>query len=368
MRNFMLRYRSSFYCQICDFDNHYFFDTVNEIVRLNLGSCQGIAENTIHFIFQLNMKVVRPLWFLSKVIGPFLSQPIRELKVKNQKQLFAYIISCAKTFTSGSNSNPNACKNLCKYFNFNANSPVFEGYRVWFNDFYNLFKRFYHEIGHDYEKSLKERQLSQEAAKQKPQERKLSQAFTTEFLQNPPKFYEDTETNPILNKSFINQMINFNQDYEEDRELNYVNYVKNKYYYMDVSMNPNDPLDQGLFKIAAQNLVRLEDFTTKVSNFGIDLFKHIKYNNMDGTMKDMISHLKYKSRYKLFYEKLDPTLVHYLNDQTSEEIQEFHQDNYMYFRNYSDALVKDKLMFDMKDLEQKIKIGGYKIDTSKISP
>lgn len=33
---------------------------------------------------------------------------------------------------------------------------------------------------------------------------------------------------------------------------------------MDVSKNPSDPLDMGLFKIAAQNLVRLEDYETKV--------------------------------------------------------------------------------------------------------
>lgn len=46
-------------------------------------------------------------------------------------------------------------------------------------------------------------------------------------------------------------MINFNQGYDQDREKNYVQYVKNKYYYMDVSKNPNDPYDTGLFKIAA---------------------------------------------------------------------------------------------------------------------
>lgn len=41
-------------------------------------------------------------------------------------------------------------------------------------------------------------------------------------------------------------------------------------------------------------------------------------------MKDLISHLKLKSRYKILYEKLDPTLVFYLNDLTSKDIREFH--------------------------------------------
>ena len=119
-------------------------------------------------------------------------------------------------------------------------------------------------------------------------------------------------------------MINFNHDYALDREANYVQFVRNKYYYMDVSKNPSDPYDRGLFKIAAQNIVRLEEYQTLVRPRGMDLFKHIKYNNMDGTMRNLISHLKFKSRYKIYYEKLDPTLVHYLNDMTTTDIREFH--------------------------------------------
>lgn len=77
-------------------------------------------------------------------------------------------------------------------------------------------------------------------------------------------------------------------------------------------------------------------------------------------MKDLISHLKLKSRYKILYEKLDPTLVYYLNDLSSKEIREFHQDNYLNFKNFSDTLTKNSLMFDMNDLKIKMKMAGYK--------
>lgn len=60
---------------------------------------------------------------------------------------------------------------MCTFFNFNANSPVIEGYRVWFNDYYNFLKRFFHEIGHDYEKILRERSLGEIPLK----ERKLEE-------------------------------------------------------------------------------------------------------------------------------------------------------------------------------------------------
>lgn len=46
-------------------------------------------------------------------------------------------------------------------------------------------------------------------------------------------------------------MLNGNEGYEKDRHNNYVKFVKNKYYYMDVSKNPTDPNDRGIFKIAS---------------------------------------------------------------------------------------------------------------------
>lgn len=81
-------------------------------------------------------------------------------------------------------------------------------------------------------------------------------------------------------------------------------------------------------------------------------------------MKDLISHLKFKTRYKIYYEKLDPTLVHYLNDMTSLDVQEFHQDNYLNFKNFSDSLEKDQLLYNKDDLNKKILLGGYQVKVS----
>lgn len=114
------------------------------------------------------MKIARPLWFLSKVLGRFLTHPINELTIRHQKSVFASIKKCAKSFVSSSSSGA-ACNKMCGYFNFNANSPVFEGHRLWINNYYNFLKTFYKEIGHDYEKHLAEK-------------RKLSFAFTTKQL------------------------------------------------------------------------------------------------------------------------------------------------------------------------------------------
>ena len=112
-------------------------------------------------------------------------------------------------------------------------------------------------------------------------------------------------------------------------------------------------------------MVRLEEFQTLVRPKGMDLFKHIKYNNMDGTLRDLISHLKFKSRYKIYYEKLDPTLVFYLNDMTSKNVREFHQDNFLGFRNFSDSLLVNKLLFNEDDLQTKMELGGYTVGSKE---
>lgn len=74
------------------------------------------------------MKVVRPLWYLSRILGQFLTHPKKDLKLRHQKKVFASIIGCAKGYKSGDNMGA-ACKRMCGFFNFNANSPVVEGYR-----------------------------------------------------------------------------------------------------------------------------------------------------------------------------------------------------------------------------------------------
>lgn len=40
---------------------------------------------------------------------------------------------------------------------------------------------------------------------------------------------------------------------------------------------------------------------------GANIVKHGLNTNINGTMKDLIIHLKAKSRFKIDYEKLDPT-------------------------------------------------------------
>ena len=50
----MLKFRASFYCVICDFKNHRYFDLTNKVIKLNEASCEEIAESTINFSYVMN--------------------------------------------------------------------------------------------------------------------------------------------------------------------------------------------------------------------------------------------------------------------------------------------------------------------------
>lgn len=91
----------------------------------------------------------------------------------------------------------------------------------------------------------------------------------------------------------------------------------------------------------------------------MDIYKNMKYNNMDGKLKDLIAHLKFKTKYKLDYEKLDPTLVSDLNAFENTEIESFHQDNYMIFKSFGDDLVREQLLSNKEALDKRMKFSGY---------
>lgn len=89
------------------------------------------------------------------------------------------VLNCAKGFKSDSGEVGRSCKKMCGYFNFNANSPVLEGYRQFFNDYINFLHTFFNDTGlnvRDFNRRILE-----------------ANVFTTDFLQELPDFYNDNE-------------------------------------------------------------------------------------------------------------------------------------------------------------------------------
>lgn len=53
----MIKARSAFYCTICDFKNHFYFDLKKKKVKINEATCAVIAENTINFTYMIHLKI-----------------------------------------------------------------------------------------------------------------------------------------------------------------------------------------------------------------------------------------------------------------------------------------------------------------------
>ena len=80
-------------------------------------------------------------------------------------------------------------------------------------------------------------------------------------------------------------------------------------------------------------MIDLENYSTVIDDDGIDLIRYVKNNKMNDEIKDMISHLKEKSVFKIKFEKLDDKLVKELNDIWEDYVHKFHRDNFMEFED-----------------------------------
>jgi hypothetical protein len=149
---------------------------------------------------------------------------------------------------------------------------------------------------------------------------------------------------PMFDEYVLNEMFNFQEDYEFDRQEGYVNFIKNKLNYFDTEYDFENGDDSDIFKTNSAIIVDLENFQTLVKSPGIDLSKHITTCNIDNSMRDLISHLKNKSKYKILYEKLDPALLEQINDLTNDQVKNFHRDFFLYFKNFNLSLKKDEIV------------------------
>ncbi len=107
----------------------------------------------------------------------------------------------------------------------------------------------------------------------------------------------------------INKMFNFEKNYEKDKQVNYVNFIKNKLHYFDVAFNFADPNASEIFDTGSIFVVDLENFHTVVKPIGAPIHRHFFTNNINKNIRELILHLKQNCKYKIYFEKLDNRLL-----------------------------------------------------------
>ena len=335
---FMLRMKSTFYCSICDYDSHEFFDEDEKVVQINASSCAKIVKGTLAHAYFLNMKVLPDLFRFSKLISYFNPDDVRPpTRLKGYRKIRSDIMKCSKV--KGGDIRP--CYNYCKYYRFNSNSPVLEGYQTFINEILMDIKIF---IKHNKTTRPKKRRKSPAGRFLMQQKNSFAPfKFNSKYFVKRPDIYTEKHQDPEFNDTTINKMTNWNNQYDKQKNINYVNFIKNKLHFFDIDYDYENPDRDEIFNTAAKNVVDLENFETSVKVHGINLVKHLKSTNIGRSLKDLLGHLKSKSKYKIYFEKIDHEIVHQVNDISNKEVKTFHQDNFLGFKNFGGAMIKGNI-------------------------
>jgi hypothetical protein len=358
--NFMLRLRSTFFCVICDHDSHALINIPNKIVNISESTCSELATNTIEYSFFLNVKLAQYLQDYSVVLAAFaLSDADKPIQLKNFMKIKRVVRSCARAVEKGKDFKH--CNKYCSHFKFNANSPVIEGYQVFFNEILNAMSKFLKLYGKEEQPSTRILQDVQPAEKsigvvkkagglpERALREEQFESFDLKDLKSHKDIYDQNLTDPNFDEFVLNEMFNFQEDYEEDRQVGYVNFIKNKLNYFDTEYDFDNGDDSDIFKTNSSVIVDLENYQTKIKSPGINIDKHLQTCNIDNSMRDLISHLKNKSKYKILYEKLDPALLEQINEITNDDVRDFHRDNFLFFKNFNLTLQKEEIVGKLRN-------------------
>lgn len=372
--DFMLKARSTFYCSICDYTSHQYINIAKKEVRISEVSCGEIARNTINYSYFLNVELTRYLMDLSKVLINFSdNEAAKPVVIRNSSKIRKAIVKCTNVFKTGA-ENFKPCRNYCEHYKFNANSPVLEGYQVFFNDIINGMEMFM-KANTDEEKNddddeddgrrlaevLKHNKLQGGAPERQLNDDVQTFNFSTADLDDVHDPYDEKAVDPNYDEYVLSKMFSFQQSYEKDRQQGYVNFIKNKLHFIDVEYDYDNADDNDIFKTNSHVIVDLENFSTKVTDVGVDIEKHIHTTNIDKSMKDLVAHLKSRSKFKILYEKLDPALLEQVNDITNDDVRNFHRDNFLHFKDFSLALKNEELLENYDNLKKTSKKSGYNI-------
>lgn len=370
---FMMKVRSTFYCTICDFTSHTYVNIPKKEVRITEVSCGEIARGTINYSYFLNVELTRYLMELSRALVNFSdNEAAKPVVIRNASKIRKAIVKCTNVFKTGA-ENFKPCSKYCEHYKFNANSPVLEGYQVFFNDIINGMEMFMKANTEEEKEAHDEddgRRLAEALKETKgvraPAERQLNddiQAFNFSIaeLDDVHDNYDEKAVDPNYDEYTLNKMFAAQQSYERDRQQGYVNFIKNKLHFIDVEYDYDNADDDDIFKTNSHVIVDLENFSTKVTPHGVDIEKHLHSNNMDKSMKDLVSHLKSRSKFKILYEKLDPVLLEQVNETTNDQVRSFHRDNYLRFNDFSLMLKKEELLQNYTNLKKTARRSGYNI-------
>lgn len=384
---YMKNIRESFYCYICDFENHKFIDIENEIITMSLDSCGQMAFETLNYSYLGINVVAKSLMDYSQFISNFISDVEKPLRIKNYAKYYKDITKCSDVVRLNL-TEFKKCKDYCSNFHFNSNTPVFEGFTTFYEA---LIKQATAFLEVNLEKSeAKKVRILQEDKKIKiditknslvekdnkinidiKKNRKLDDG--EKEIQNPSNFkfdiknqdyIEDPYKEKSINKDFDNyilqHMFDYQKKYDRSKIIGYTKFIKNRIHYFDVEYDENTDAPEDIFKTNTIKIIDLSEYKIEYVKFGLRINKHLN-NNLNEDVSQIIFHLKQNSNFKIKYEKLDSSMIKQVNAIDDRYLKNFHRDNFMSFKNINLQLKNAEIMKNYDEVKENASRLGYNI-------
>ena len=376
---YLMGLRASFYCTICDFGAHHYLNLKEKIFSVDMNTCSDIAKNTINFSHYMTVNLAGHLHSISEMMSIFAeTESDKPIKIRNYPKITKQIKACSKQIAKQSGK-LTACKRYCEHWKINSNAPVLEGYHGFLNSMIAALGKFL--TAHANEPRILaennpalnldngvqgERSVVNETQTKKgfvlseedeSMERIMKERLLSdegEWFFDPTKAvgvkdpYDETIVDPNFDEFMLNQMFNIQDDYDQERKIGNARFIASKIGQIDVEPDTENGTEDDIFKTNSGVIVDLENFQTSVNNIGFDITAHSQNNNMNSSMRELVTNMKRKSRYPILYEKIDPKLLFMVNGIGNEDVTDFHRDNFINFQDFSVQLKKTELEAKLK--------------------
>jgi len=128
--SYIVAWKSSFFCAICDFANHSFINTKEKSLTFSAASCDALVQNTLLFTNLMNSVLIPYLSKLTEVMS-LLGGNEKYQKLHNHILIVKAVKECAEDYRMYDSGLAN-CKAYCEYFNLVKDSYILEGFPEFF--------------------------------------------------------------------------------------------------------------------------------------------------------------------------------------------------------------------------------------------
>ena len=360
--DYMKSIRGSFYCYICDFENHDFIDIENDTIFMSMNSCGEMANMNLNYSYLSLNVVAKSLMDYSLFISNFISDVEKAIRITNYAKYYKDITKCSEVIKSNG-SDFKKCKDYCNNFQFNANTPVFEGFPSFYDALIEQATAFLEVNIEKKEEEIKKVRILAEN-EENDDKKEVQDPTNFSFNVKNADFIEDPYKEKSINKDFddyiLENMFSYQKKYDRSKIIGYSNFIKNRLHYFDVQYDENTEDPEDVFKTNTIKIVNLEDYKLEFVKFGLRINKHLN-NNLKEDASQIIFHLKQNSQFKIKYEKLDGSMVKQVNSIDDGYLKNFHRDNFMDFKNINLELKNREIMNNLERSKEEAYATGYNI-------